>query len=323
MNAQTTLEKVGILCTIAALVIAGIASRASAAEPVGLVISKTGQVNIQRQSRLGWQPVALKQPVFLEDVLRTEKGGRAQVLLKDDTLVNLGEESEVAVSEFIVVPDKDLRKATFNMVRGVSRFIVKGAYPDPESRLGVQTPTAVLGVRGTTFYVLIVSESETLAVSAVDAVVVRHLLEGVEDVVVLTPGLATRILKDYVEPPWEADPELLAELIRDTQVLPPGFSTSASEQTGQAADAVAKGLTSGSGQGALNREAALLGILQDVIAFIPEDVLLGLLPEGDLGTTTASASATSTASATSCWSSFRGRAGRLRRYAWLYASCLR
>jgi hypothetical protein len=277
------------LLGVASLMVGLVATSALAAEPVGVVLSRVGPVEIDGPSWAGWKPVDLKQDVFAEDVLKTGVGGRVKILFRDDTLINLGEESEVSVSEFVIVPEKGLRKATLKLGRGVGRFIVGGTFPNQESQVEVSTPTAVMGVRGTTFYVLIVSQDEALIVSTVDAVQVHHLLKTVTDEVILTPGLATRVLKDLIEPPWTVDREVLEQLIRDTQVLPPAIGASNQAQFGHfvADNAQGDGDTSGPGQS--NQGPILLGILQNIRGFIPDSIIEKLFPDFDPGTTTVSA----------------------------------
>ncbi len=207
----------GVLLLGIAFILACPTGPAVAAEPVGVVLQAVGQVEIQGPAQAGWQPVALKQEVFADNVLRTGSGARVKVLLNDDTLVSLGEESEVAIAEFVTVPERGLRKVTMKLTRGVSRFIVGGSFPNPDSRIEVHTSTAVMGIRGTTFYVLISSPGKTFIVATVDAVAVRNILASVAGSVVLEPNFATTVLEGLPpEAPRLVTMGELKELIKAT-----------------------------------------------------------------------------------------------------------
>ena len=249
MNTKTSgIAWHGVLLLGMAFILACPICPAVAAESVGVVLSSAGQVDIQGPSRPEWQPVALKQEVFPDDVLRTGIGGRVQVLLNDDTLVNLGEESEVAIAEFVIEPERGLRNATLKLTRGVSRFIVGGNLPNPDSRLEVHTPTAVMGVRGTTFYVRVIPGAKTFVVASVNSVSVRNILASVvcdekrqRDEVLVRPKFATTVFEGLCpEVPRLATEEELRELFEATSG--PGWwsSGSGSQQAAKAAGSMAQ-----------------------------------------------------------------------------------
>lgn len=242
MNTKTSgIAWHGVLLLGIAFILACPTGPAVAAEPVGVVLSSAGQVDIQGPSRPEWQPVALKQEVFLDDVLRTGIGGRVQVLLNDDTLVNLGEESEVAIAEFVIEPERGLRNATLKLTRGVSRFIVGGNLPNPDSRLEVHTPTAVMGVRGTTFYVLVIPGAKTFVVASVNSVSVRNVLASVAGEVLVGPNFATTVFEGLPpEVPRPATEEELRELFEATSGPVWWSSGSGSQQAAKAAGSMAQ-----------------------------------------------------------------------------------
>ena len=83
------------------------------------------------------------------DVLRTGADGRLSVMLKDDSRLALGPNSELALTAFAYAPSEQRLALGLRMARGllsyVSGLIAKLA---PES-VRLQTPTSIIGVRGT------------------------------------------------------------------------------------------------------------------------------------------------------------------------------
>lgn len=277
MNSNSLNIRWLVLLGVASLVVASLATPALAADPVGVVLSSVGPVEVKGPSRDGWQQVALRDDVFAEDILKTGAGGRVKILFRDDTLINLGEESEVTVSEFIIVPEKGLRKATLNLGRGVGRFLVGGTFPDEESRVEVNTPTAVIGVRGTTFFVQILTLTETLIYSSVDPVEVGNILKSVVGKVKLSPSFVTSVKEGLApDPPRPFDPAELQELIRATHVptSAPGLSgAGGSGPPGTTVAALAKSGVSKPGLAAtLDRGDLISDIPQEIQENIQESV---------------------------------------------------
>jgi hypothetical protein len=123
------------------------------AEPVGSVRTIDGSAVIVRQ---GEEIAAtLGQRLFASDSVRTGADGSIGIVLRDDTLISLGPESELGMTEFDFRPDESAFSIVMNFVRGtfvyVSGRIGKLA---PES-VRVETPVGVVAVRGTKFLVKI------------------------------------------------------------------------------------------------------------------------------------------------------------------------
>lgn len=90
------------------------------------------------------------QVVFEADSLKTGADGRLGVTLKDDTRVSLGPASEVRVDRFVYAPAEGRMGLVLNVVRGVMAYVSgRIAKLSPDS-IRLETPAAVMGVRGTT-----------------------------------------------------------------------------------------------------------------------------------------------------------------------------
>jgi hypothetical protein len=100
----------------------------------------------------GGTPVAAQagQPIFEADSLRTGGDGRIGVTLKDDTRVSLGPASEVRVDRFVFAPAEGRLGLILNVARGVVAYVSGRIAKLAPDSIRLETPAAVMGVRGTT-----------------------------------------------------------------------------------------------------------------------------------------------------------------------------
>jgi hypothetical protein len=103
-------------------------------------------------------PAQAGQLVYESDALRTGTDGRLGVTLKDDTRISMGPASEVRVDRFLYAPAEGRLGLVLNVVRGVVAYVSgRIAKLSPDS-IRLETPAAVVGVRGTTLALRIVPE---------------------------------------------------------------------------------------------------------------------------------------------------------------------
>jgi hypothetical protein len=88
--------------------------------------------------------------VFEADALRTGADGRLGITLKDDTRVSIGPGSEVRVDRFVFAPAEGRMGLVLNVVRGVMAYVSGRIAKLAPDSIRLETPAAVVGVRGTT-----------------------------------------------------------------------------------------------------------------------------------------------------------------------------
>jgi ferric-dicitrate binding protein FerR (iron transport regulator) len=98
---------------------------------------------VQRNDR----SVKIKEEINWQDVLRTDRAGRARLSLRDGSILSLGSYSELTVVRHDPNGQETLLQLNFGRVR--SRVV---AINRPDGRFEVQTPAAVLNVLGTDFF---------------------------------------------------------------------------------------------------------------------------------------------------------------------------
>ena len=91
--------------------------------------------------------------LFVADILKTGSDGAMGVILRDDTIIAMGPDSEMVLTEFVFQPEKEqfamltqMHKGTFSYLSGVMSTL------SPES-VKVETPAAMVAVSGTSFLV--------------------------------------------------------------------------------------------------------------------------------------------------------------------------
>jgi hypothetical protein len=125
---------------------------ALAQEPVaGSVKIAEGKSEIVRQSQA--QPAVQGARLYQSDVLRTGGDGKLGVVLKDDTLISLGPDTELVLDEFVFVPVEDRMSLTTKMIRGTAVFLSGTIGKLAPEKVKVDTPSASIGIRGTKFAV--------------------------------------------------------------------------------------------------------------------------------------------------------------------------
>ena len=91
--------------------------------------------------------------LFQNDTLLTESGGNMGIILRDDTLISLGSNTEIAIEEFKFAPAKGELSILTRMARGIITYISgQISKLSPESAR-FETPASSIGIRGTKFLV--------------------------------------------------------------------------------------------------------------------------------------------------------------------------
>jgi hypothetical protein len=117
---------------------------------IGRTVTTKGQV--QGVTELGEQPLGGGTDVYMNELIRTGSEGKAEVLFADHTNLAVGPVTEIRLDKFVYNPGSDSGTVVFNAPRGAFRFITG---VQSHKNYAVKTPYATMGVRGTTFYVVI------------------------------------------------------------------------------------------------------------------------------------------------------------------------
>jgi len=144
-----------VMLVILALVLGLALPLAAQAAAVGRFLRVEGQVDLLKGGKLPAAAARLTDPVEPKDVIRTKSKSRAQILFVDDTILTLAPESRVAVADYFYDGAKGQRRALLQVFRGLAHTVVKRVLKLQEPDFIMQTQTAIIGVRGTEWYTLL------------------------------------------------------------------------------------------------------------------------------------------------------------------------
>jgi hypothetical protein len=124
------------------------ASPASAAsdEPIGNVATLTGTATVIRNKDS--LPVKLQDDIFLNDVLQTSANSSLGVTFNDATTFNLTANARITVDNYIYEDSGKQNSALFDVTKGTVAFVAAAVAKTGDMK--ITTPTASLGIRGTT-----------------------------------------------------------------------------------------------------------------------------------------------------------------------------
>ncbi len=128
---------------------------AAQAAVVGRFTAVEGQVDILKQGKTPATAAKVNDGVEPGDVIRTKTKAKAQVKFVDDSQVTLAPESRMAVADFVYNADKGERRAVLRFFKGVMHTVVTRLLKAQEPDFLMETHTAILGVRGTESYTVL------------------------------------------------------------------------------------------------------------------------------------------------------------------------
>ncbi len=125
---------------------AAAASPAAAEEPIGNVATLTGNATVTRNNAS--TPLQLQDDIFQGDILKTQANSTLGVTFTDATTFNLTANATITVDSFVYEDGGKQNSALLNVARGTVAFVAAAVAHTGDMR--ISTPTATLGIRGTT-----------------------------------------------------------------------------------------------------------------------------------------------------------------------------
>jgi len=132
---------------VALLLGAQAAVSAQQSAPAGRIKIVSGSAFVVRQGQA--IPAQIGQVVFEADGLRTGADGRIGVTLNDETRVSLGPGSEALLDQFRFAPAQGRLGFVLKVVQGIVSYVSGRIAKLSPDAVRLETPSAVVGVRGT------------------------------------------------------------------------------------------------------------------------------------------------------------------------------
>lgn len=120
---------------------------------VGFYTAVSGTVRVTHPGESRLLPVKLNDDVLFKDVIETQQESRTKAFFEDDSVLTVGENSRVEISEYIYNPEAKMRRSVVKVLQGQVRALVSKVFKSNGSRFEVHTPSAVAAARGTYFVV--------------------------------------------------------------------------------------------------------------------------------------------------------------------------
>lgn len=149
----------GLLCCLFSI-------GAHAAQVVGTVVNISGPLLAKRPDG-SVKVLSLKSEVEQGETLISEKSTYARIKFIDNSEITLRPNTQMVIDNFSydeTKPEKD--NAFFSLIKGGLRSITGALGKRNRERVGINTPTATIGIRGTTFIVQYISPEDTAQASS-------------------------------------------------------------------------------------------------------------------------------------------------------------
>lgn len=125
------------------------------AEPVGQAVS------IRTEVSGASGPLAVRDPVYRDERIRTSKSGLGQFVFQDGTKLAVGWGSSVVIDQFVYDGNKSVKKLTIMAAKGTFRWV---SGKSKHSAYEIVTPAGTIGVRGTAFDFYVAPDGTTAMV---------------------------------------------------------------------------------------------------------------------------------------------------------------
>ena len=126
---------------------------------IGVIGAAVGEITNQNNEKL-----SNGSKIFFGDTIVSNNNSNAQILFLDQTILTLGEDTELTIDEFIYDPNSHEGSFVSNVKSGTVKFITGQISKKNPENLEVKFPSGTLGARGTEFVVLAENKNESTVV---------------------------------------------------------------------------------------------------------------------------------------------------------------
>jgi hypothetical protein len=192
MGRRRRIDLVALALVLVGLVVAPTPSWGQADDGrIGTVLAVDGTAEARAANATTWQPLQFRAAILPQDTLRTGANSKVKVLLRDDSIMTLAENSEMQFTEFLLTPQQ--RRTIVSLAIGKLKVLTTTVF-GAGSATEVRTPNTVAGVRGTTFIVIFTPPDLTQVIGLDGVVTVRSLNPAIPDIEPVPPNFRAQVL---------------------------------------------------------------------------------------------------------------------------------
>ena len=125
-------------------------------EFIGVIGVAVGEINNQKNEKL-----FSGSKIFYGDTILVNSKSNAQILFLDETVMTIGEDTELTIDDFIYDPKTNDGNFVTNIKSGTVKFITGKISKKNPDNLEVKMPAGTLGARGTEFLIQSNSKQES------------------------------------------------------------------------------------------------------------------------------------------------------------------
>lgn len=115
-------------------------------EPVGNVATVTGKASVIRNDKT--TPLKVKDDIYLNDIVQTGANSALGITFVDATTFNLKANTKITIDNYVYEDGGKSNAAVFDVAKGTAAFVAAAVAKTGDMK--ITTPTATLGIRGTT-----------------------------------------------------------------------------------------------------------------------------------------------------------------------------
>lgn len=165
---------------------------------IATVVAVRGEVkaiNPQGVARV----LAIKDPLFVEDILRTGKQGRVQLLFRDASIISLASSTEMKLAEYQWDPDTKTGKMKTKVEEGTFRVMGGALTQFAPQNFTTETPTATIGIRGSMYAGTVRGDFLSVVFQGGKGI---DIINAAGKVAITTPGFGSQV-RGFGKPPSE------------------------------------------------------------------------------------------------------------------------
>jgi len=115
-------------------------------EPIGNVATVTGKASVMRNEQT--TPLKVKDDIYLNDIVQTGANSALGITFIDATTFNLKASTKITIDNYVYEDGGKNNAAIFDVANGTAAFVAASVAKTGDMK--ITTPTATLGIRGTT-----------------------------------------------------------------------------------------------------------------------------------------------------------------------------
>lgn len=121
-------------------------AQSAAVEPIGNVATVTGIATVIRDKNS--YPLKVRDDIYLNDVVQTSSNSSLGITFNDATTFNLSASAKITIDNYVYEDGGKQNSAIFDIGKGTVAFVAAAVAKTGDMKIA--TPTATLGIRGTT-----------------------------------------------------------------------------------------------------------------------------------------------------------------------------